>query len=478
MREKQISEEERKLSEAKESMQRKKRLEKVLLSLNERLKKEQDESIEQKFEAESEKVTTEKEQVERKDKKPSFSRDPENSREDHRSDSSEEDRKRSKHRSKKETKSSKKEHRSSKRGKKKRHRRPSFSSTSSSTDSSDSSDSDSSSDSSRDREKGKERRGSRRHKELKRVPVAEWRLKYDGKDQGRKLTEFLKEVKMRCISEDISEKELFRSAIHLFSGRAKDWFIEGVDNRDFRNWHELKRELKREFLPPDLDFQLEVQATERRQARGEKFTDYLHDMMKIFHSMTRPISDRRQFDIIWRNLRFDYKNAMTGAGVRSLSKLKKYGRVIDENNWTMFHKSHENTARGRNNQINEVAATDSSKSKSASSNPQSASRVFTRSKPRNEPTEKTNQLTETKNSGERKGEKSDDPVVGSAKSTLFEMAGKYRRPPLGVCYNCRTSGHHYADCPKPKGKFCRVCGFGNVITSACPVCQKNETDSA
>lgn len=310
------------------------------------------------------------------------------------------------------------------------------------------------------------------------MPVAEWRLKYDGKDQGRKLTEFLKEVKMRCISEDISEKELFRSAIHLFVGRAKDWFIEGVENRDFRNWHELKKELKREFLPPDLDFQLEVQATERRQARGEKFTDYLHDMMKIFHSMTRPISDRRKFDIIWRNLRFDYKNSMTGAGVRSLSKLKKYGRIIDENNWTMFNKSHENVNRGRSSQVNEVAATDSSKSKGASQqNSNSLSRVFTRTKPKNEPQEKSKPLVET-NSGERKGEKSANPVEGSANSTLMLMAEKYRRPPIGVCYNCRVSGHHYADCPKPKGKFCRLCGFGDVITPACPVCQKNEADSA
>ncbi|XP_062707678.1 eukaryotic translation initiation factor 3 subunit A-like [Aedes albopictus] len=143
---------------------------------------------------------------------------------------------------------------------------------------------------------------------LKRIPMSEWRIKYDGKDGGRRLAEFLKEVKMRRRAEIISDRELFRGAIHLFSGRAKDWFIEGMKNRDFRNWGELKSELKREFLPPDLDFQLEIQATNRRQARGEKFVDYLHDILKRFQSMTRPISERRKFEIIWRNMRFDYKN--------------------------------------------------------------------------------------------------------------------------------------------------------------------------
>lgn len=221
-----------------------------------------------------------------------------------------------------------------------------------------------------------------------------------------------------------------------------------------------------------------MQATERRQARGEKFTDYLHDMMKIFHSMTRSISERRKFDIIWRNLRFDYKNAMTGAGVRSLSKLKKYGRIIDENNWSIFHKSHENMGRSRNAQVHEVATIDSQKSKSSSQNVNSASRVFTRSKPKSDPIDKTKPLSETKISGEKNGEKPADPVEGSSKSTLVEMAEKYRRPPIGVCYNCRTSGHHYADCSKPRGKFCRICGFGDVFTNACPVCPKNEAGSA
>lgn len=464
-------------------MERKKRLEKVLITLNDRLKREP-ESVEEKNpvrDLEQEQTKDLFENRKKGEKTISFNYDSDDYRNYRRKDSSEDSREKTGRKYKKESRASNMPHKSSKRGKKKRHRRPSFSATSSTTsgtESSEFSSSESSTDSSKEWKGRRERREGRRNRDLKRIPVAEWRLKYDGKDQGRKLTEFLKEIKMRCISEEISERELFRSAIHLFSGRAKDWFIEGIENRDFRNWHELKKELKREFLPPDLDFQLEVQATERRQARGEKFTDYLHDIMKIFHSMTRPISERRKFDIIWRNLRFEYKNAMTGAGVRSLSKLKKYGRIIDENNWTMFHKSHDYMARGRNTQVSEVSATDSSKSKAPFQNPNSASRVFTRSKSKNEPTEKIKPLSETKTSGERKEEKSADPVEGSSKGTLIAMAENYRRPPIGVCYNCRLSGHHYADCPKPKGKFCRICGFGDVITPTCPVCQKNEAFSA
>ena len=48
---------------------------------------------------------------------------------------------------------------------------------------------------------------------MKRVPVSEWRLKYEGKDGGRRLAEFLKKVKIRCKAEQVSNRELLRSAI-------------------------------------------------------------------------------------------------------------------------------------------------------------------------------------------------------------------------------------------------------------------------
>lgn len=57
--------------------------------------------------------------------------------------------------------------------------------------------------------------------------------------------------------------------------------------------------------------------------------------------MTKPISDQRKFEIVWRNMRYDYKNALTGSRIKTTSRLKKYGRIIDENNWNMFQKSNE-----------------------------------------------------------------------------------------------------------------------------------------
>lgn len=323
----------------------------------------------------------------------------------------------------------------------------------------------------------KNRKEEKKHSSMKRIPVYEWRIKYDGKDQGRRLAEFLKEVKMRRKSEEISEKELFRAAIHLFSGRAKDWFMEGFENRDFRNWHELMRELKREFLPPDLDFQIEVQATSRRQARGEKFVDYLHGMQKLFQSMTRTISDRRKFEIIWRNMRFDYKNAMTGAGIKSLAELKKYGRIIDENNWNMFQKPPDVSNRPRISQVNEIFSNNSNKSTNGSANNTFNTKVYTKSKPKDEIRDNYKGAEEKTGEREEKKERVQNTMEGSAKGTLQSLAAQYKRPPIGTCYNCSKMGHHYGECPEDRRKFCRLCGFSDVYTSHCPCCQKNEQNS-
>lgn len=315
---------------------------------------------------------------------------------------------------------------------------------------------------------------------MKRISVAEWRLKYDGKDDGRKIAEFLKEVKMRCRSEDVSDHELFRSAIHLFSGRAKEWYIDGVENRDFRNWSELKRELKREFLPPDIDFQLEIQATNRRQNRGEKFSDYFHDIQKLFNSMTKQLSKKRKFNIIWRNMRHDYKNALTGAGVKSLSHLRKYGRRIDEN-FSFIHKQTESTSRTRNYQVNEVNA-EQGRNQKSSGNSGNNSKVFTNSKynlTKQKATgeEKEEQKSKAGNEKGRKEEGKIEPMEGSAKGTMQTLVNKYQRPPIGTCYNCRKHGHHYVECSEPRRKFCRLCGFADVFTSSCPFCQKNTEGS-
>lgn len=342
--------------------------------------------------------------------------------------------------------------------------------------------SNSSEDCFRRKHKKKKRNSSHKNREfgkVKRVSVADWRLRYDGRDNGRKLIEFLKEVKMRCVAEEVNQKELFRSAIHLFSGRAKDWLIDGIENGDFHRWKSLEKKLKREFLPPDIDYQLEMQASSRKQARGEKFVDFYHDIQKTFQSMESQLSSKRKFQIVWRNMRHEYKNALTGAKIdKNLAKLKEYGRLVDENNWYLFQRPIENPGRRKSNQIEEIATYQKQYNKQPTPN-MNKTRIFQNSNlnPRYQNNNK-NVPNETKKlNTEEREQKIDEPMEGSSSGTLQNLVRNYKRPAIGTCYNCRKSGHHFGECPEQRQKFCKRCGFSNVQTHLCPFCTKNETES-
>ncbi|XP_052567657.1 uncharacterized protein LOC120430815 [Culex pipiens pallens] len=80
----------------------------------------------------------------------------------------------------------------------------------------------------------------RRERKLRRPrPVSEWNLRYDGKDDGKRLNKFIAEVEGMAEAENLSKRALFKEAIHLFSGEVRTWYMEGKKNRNFTNWKEL-----------------------------------------------------------------------------------------------------------------------------------------------------------------------------------------------------------------------------------------------
>lgn len=233
-------------------------------------------------------------------------------------------------------------------------------------------------------------------------------------------------------------------------------------------------------MPPDLDYQLEIQATNRIQGRWEKFSDYYHEIQKIFHSMTKPMSERRRLKIIWRNMRHDYKNAMISRKIQDLSTLRRIGRKVDENNWYLFRKPAESNPKPRNQQISELEVHPNSVTQDSNSK---GTKIF-RNSNRGNPTKIDSGVSkgQSKQSSQFKQMNKHEspplePMEGSSTGTLKVLVDKYQRPPIGVCYNCRQSGHHYVECTQKRMKFCRLCGFSEVFTSTCPFCQKNGQNS-
>ena len=99
--------------------------------------------------------------------------------------------------------------------------------------------------------------------------------------------------------------------------------------------------MKLEFQPPDMHFNYEQQAAQRRQRRSKKFQDYYNAMKKIFDHMAIPPTEQKKFDMVFRNLRSDYKNSLLVKGVRTLRSLKVWGRKLDSANWFLYRKEPE-----------------------------------------------------------------------------------------------------------------------------------------
>lgn len=315
---------------------------------------------------------------------------------------------------------------------------------------------------------------TRRRSQPRRRPVSEWNLKYDGKDNGQGLMRFIKEVEFYAKSEQISDRELFRSAIYLFRDQAKTWYMTAMENEDFTNWKELIKELKREFLRPDHDHFNETRAISRKQGPKERFIDYLAEMHKIFNALTKPISESKKYEIVYRNLRADYQGHAVASNIDNLADLKALGRKLDATYWYKYaNNANENNPPRNRFQVNEVQ----SGSRSIRSPPEDRSKTyksrnFYRSKVDRSDDDRTRNTRDT-SSAQNETKNRDDNSKG-----VKIMLDEYTPPREGVCFNCRLKGHHESECERPKHKFCHKCGFHNVETNHCPWCAKNAQGTA
>lgn len=224
-------------------------------------------------------------------------------------------------------------------------------------------------------------------------------------------------------------------------------------------------ELKLEFQPPDMDFHYEQQAAQRRQKRSEKFQDYFNAVMEIFQFMAVAPSEQRMFDIVFRNLRSDYKNVLVVKGIRTLKGLKQWGRKLDSANIWMY-RNREGDAVPKNAQVHEVR-------RDFPRNDNRPAEKKWKSAPYNGKSAKPDQKEDVTNISKRQEVPQDNQRPGTSKADLESRIANYRVPDRLTCFNCRGKYHHHRTCLLEKEVFCMVCGFHNYTKEKCPFCAKN-----
>ncbi|XP_055542851.1 uncharacterized protein LOC129728436 [Wyeomyia smithii] len=185
-------------------------------------------------------------------------------------------------------------------------------------------------------------------------------------------------------------------------------------------------------------------------------------MQTLFNTLTKPISERKKFDIVYRNMRADYKGHVISKDIDNLADLKHFGRRLDATYWYKFQTpANDSNPRGKAAQVNEVyTGTKPKSNRKIEYEPQKTRHYF-------------NSNLQTRSSDEKVKKSGNNNILKSNQSGWETLLNNYQPPKEGYCFNCRLKGHHARDCERPKHKYCTRCGFHNVETTTCPFCGKN-----
>lgn len=169
-----------------------------------------------------------------------------------------------------------------------------------------------------------------------------------------RIMKFPNDVEFYPKSENTSQIELVRSAIHFVSGSAKYWFMASNKTEEFISWEERKEELKRVFFNRDRDHNSEIRAIASRQSPCETFQIHFIELRSPFNPLTKPITEHRKFEIVFRNMRTVYRGHDVSSGIDNLVDLKKFGNRLDATFWYKYPSTTVSNSRGKSIQVNEI----------------------------------------------------------------------------------------------------------------------------
>lgn len=254
-------------------------------------------------------------------------------------------------------------------------------------------------------------------------PVQKWGLKFSGDPKQMTVHAFLERVNELKIARRVSEKELFDTAIDLFSGKALNWYRSNRDR--FSSWRELADLLTQHHEPPDYRSRLFREIMDRTQDPSEGIVDYLATMNALFRRYDGIPADV-QLDMVSRNLSPFYTTQLPI--VNSMEELESECLKLEAKKYRAEH--YVPPPRRRGNLVEPDFA-----------------------------------FVETSDSGNSRP---------SMEISAVEPRTNGRRNI--ICWNCQGQGHLNRECTAPRKMHCFKCGQSNVTIRNCPKCSTSGND--
>lgn len=295
-------------------------------------------------------------------------------------------------------------------------------------------------------------RGTRqlRDRALNHNRIEKWKLRFTGEPRSMPIENFLYKAKKLADREGVSREVLLRDIHMLLEGAASDWFFTFVDDLD--TWEVFETNIVYRFGNPNKDQGIRTKIHERKQLRGEPFIAFVTEIEKLNKMLSRPLSTRRKFEVIWDNMRQHYRSKISIVEVKDLQHLTRLNYRIDAADPQLQYQQTELPARRSINQI-EAEGSDYDSDQSA---PINAIRGrFGRENRQNQ----------------REGHEG----RSSQPSSQLQQPERAAHQPVAAttCWNCQGQGHGWRQCNRPKIVFCYGCGNLGRTTRNCERCARN-----
>lgn len=250
----------------------------------------------------------------------------------------------------------------------------------------------------------------------KAVPVYKWGLKF-GNERGQSVAAFLQRVEELRRSRGVSTRELFNSAVDLFSGSALVWYRSTL-GRIF-SWEELCVEMRIVFQSPDHEIRLQQEIFNRVQGDNESIDLFIASMEGLYSRLEEDIPEQTKLKQISHNLHPQLQDRIALFEVHTIEQLRRLGRKAEM---------------GR---LRSATTRSSIGSNRHAIEPDLAY-------------------------NDHPGRRENPP----RRIASIQHSGKQ---PM-KCWNCKVTGHRFSDCDKKRGKFCFSCGNPGVIKANCSKC--------
>ena len=267
--------------------------------------------------------------------------------------------------------------------------------------------------------------------------------------------DFIYKAKKLAEREGVSRRTLLKDIHMLLEGVASDWFFTYVDDLD--SWEVFESSIVYRFGNPNRDQGIRTQIQERKQQRGEQFLAFVTEIEKLNRMLSRPLSRRRKFEVIWDNMRQHYRSKISIVKVEDLEHLIQLNHRIDAADPQLHQQSLEGGYRRPVNQLEAEGSGYETENSAEVNAIQDRTNRHNYNNPRRQNDRDSREANPQQASRSNQEQRQNTNRASQA------------HPPL-KCWNCEAEGHGWRQCSKPRLIFCYGCGNLGRTTRTCERC--------